>query len=105
MTNCFDKTVNVYMKDENGVEQEIECNVFGGFFPETWGYNGGSPEEFPEVEIIDAKGVSEDLITEEVLRMLRAEYDGRYSYDDHLYDYDDSIYMDEPDYDDPYEGF
>jgi len=30
---------------------EVEYSIYGGYRPATWGYYGGEPAEYPEVEI------------------------------------------------------
>lgn len=33
------------------VELEVEFETIGSYQPATWGFDGGSPEEFPEFEV------------------------------------------------------
>lgn len=35
------------------INVDIDYNVFGEYRPATWGYHGGEPEEYPEVELTD----------------------------------------------------
>lgn len=44
-------TFDATLERQGEVTVTIEYSVSGAYRPATWGYWGGSPEEFPEVEI------------------------------------------------------
>lgn len=48
------REIEIETPDEEGVTVLLtfEVDVSGGYYPETWGYDGGSPAEYPEAEIV-----------------------------------------------------
>jgi len=49
------REIEIETTDEEGgvtVLLSFEVEVSGRHYPATWGYDGGSPEEFPEAEIV-----------------------------------------------------
>lgn len=39
---------------------EVEYSIYGKYRPATWGYYGGEPAEYPELELGEIHGVDED---------------------------------------------
>ena len=50
-------TVNMN-RNETDFEVEVEFSIYGEYHRETWGFDGGCPEEFPEVEIVKVRPIN-----------------------------------------------
>lgn len=86
----------------------VEVEISGRYYPETWGYDGGTPAEYPEAEIVSVSWQPEGRVWVEVpfawwplsereiegieaeaLEAAEKDYDGPdYDGDDDRYDYD-----------------
>lgn len=48
----YEDELSIEVGDED-IPVTVTYCVHGKYIPETWGYSGGSPAEYPEVEVID----------------------------------------------------
>jgi len=91
--------MNYHLSLQDGDEEvEIEVYVTGGYHPATWGPNGGSPAEYPEIEIVDPKGLPESLIEDAVHQLINEDYASYQA--DMVDDFDEAYeHYDDPGYD------